>query len=120
MLYRSLIQNYFLSVPDLSIIKTEESRENEELHIDIPEESASGTTTPHNNTEEEPLGDDSSNAGSEGGSLWQDNSVKGNHFSLELLIQLNACYIIHRILKFYPCHKYNIPHVLNSCPFFPV
>ncbi|XP_048780896.2 protein glass-like isoform X3 [Ostrea edulis] len=64
------------SVPDLSIIKTEESRENEELHIDIPEESASGTTTPHNNTEEEPLGDDSSNAGSEGGSLWQDNSVK--------------------------------------------
>lgn len=66
------------SGPDLSIIKTEEPRENEELHIDIPEEStALGTTPPHNSTEEEPPGDDSSNQGSDGGSLWQDNSVKG-------------------------------------------
>ncbi|XP_062569053.1 uncharacterized protein LOC134231152 isoform X1 [Saccostrea cucullata] len=64
------------SAPDLSVIKSEEPQENEELHIDIPEESTSGTTTPYNNTEEEPPGDDSSNAGSEGGSLWQDNSVK--------------------------------------------
>lgn len=66
------------SGPDMSIIKTEELRESEELHIDIPEESsASGATSPHNNTEEEPPGDDSSNQGSDGGSLWQDNSVKG-------------------------------------------
>uniref|UniRef100_A0A8W8MSU6 ETS-related transcription factor Elf-5 n=2 Tax=Magallana gigas TaxID=29159 RepID=A0A8W8MSU6_MAGGI len=65
------------SGPDMSIIKTEELRESEELHIDIPEESsASGATSPHNNTEEEPPGDDSSNQGSDGGSLWQDNSVK--------------------------------------------
>lgn len=65
------------SGPDLSIIKSEEPHENEELHIDIPEESStSGAASPHNITEEEPPGDDSSNQGSDGGSLWQDNSVK--------------------------------------------